>query len=213
MIRWLILVSVIFLCQMSCIGRLTSLSKNNDKGSVVNTINQSTSNVSQDELSGKDHYYKANSLAKNGKPDEALKEYDRAIEKQYDTVDLRIQMGTVLAKQLNRHEEAAMQFRIAIQREGTSWRAHWLLSQSLLELKYYNEALNEILTSETLDPEGKSEGFYDYFKAKAFDGLGKYDKAVRAYESFLQHAAKITPNSPKILEAQLRLKQLQEQKN
>jgi tetratricopeptide (TPR) repeat protein len=168
--------------------------------------------VSQSQKSGEDHFAEANILRDRGKYEEAVQEYKLAIANGYDTNWLRTELGRVLARYLHRHEEAIEQYRFAIQRDKNEWRAHSLLSDSLLETKQYDEALKELQISKQLDAQGRSNGFYDYYTAKAFDGLGRYDEAVKDYQAFLKRAEKEEPNSPRVREVKARLEALQKTK-
>lgn len=184
------------------------------KNAVLNAqsanVQQLSKIICQEQLSGEQHYGKANSLAAGLEAEAALREYDCAIEKGYDTVELRIQLGRLLAQQLNRHKEAIEQLRIAVQRDETNWRAHWPLAQSLLNTKQYDKALKELQISKQLDLEGKSEGFYFYYTAIALDGLGRYEEALKDYETFLERAKKIEPNSPRVDEVKARVEIIKE---
>jgi len=161
---------------------------------------------SQSQKSGEDHFAEANILRDRGKYEEAVQEYKLAIANGYDTNWLRTELGRVLARYLHRDEEAVEEFRVAIQRDKNDWRAHWLLSESLLETKKYDEALQELQVAKQLDAEGRSNGFYDYYTAEAFDGLGRYDEALKDYQAFLKRAEKVEPNSPRVREVRARVK-------
>jgi tetratricopeptide (TPR) repeat protein len=163
---------------------------------------------SQSQKSGEDHFAEANILRDRGKYEEAVQEYKLAIAKGYDTNWLRTELGRVLARYLHRDEEAVEEFRVAIQRDKNDWRAHWLMSVSLLETKKYDEALQELQLAKHLDAEGRSNGFYDYYTAKAFEGLGRYDKALKDYQAFLKRAEKVEPNSPRVREVKARVEVL-----
>lgn len=168
---------------------------------------------SQSQKSGEDHFAEANILRDRGKYEEAVQEYKLAIVKGYDTNWLRTELGRVLARYLHRDKEAIEEFRVAIQRDKNDWRAHSLLSDSLLQTKQYDEALKELLISKQLDAEGRSNGFYDYYTAKAFDGLGRYDKALKDYQAFLKRAEKVEPNSPRVREVRARVEAIKGKSN
>jgi tetratricopeptide (TPR) repeat protein len=136
-----------------------------------------------------------------------------AIANGYDTNWVRTELGRILARHLRRHEEAIDEFRVAIQRDKNDWRAHWSLSESLLQMKQYNEALKELQMAKGLDAEGRSNGFYDYYTAKALDGLGRYNEAVQDYEAFLKRAEKVESNSPRVREVKARVEALQKRKH
>lgn len=172
--------------------------------------NSSANAQGKEPMSGEDHYYRANNLKQALEADEALKEYHLAIENGYDTVELRIELGTLLAGQLKRYEEAVEELRIAARREEGNWRAHWPLSQALLATKQYDEALTEIEASDRLDPEGHADGFYTFYRAKAFDGLERYREALEEYEAFLKHYVEISPGDPDVIEARERIKAIRE---
>lgn len=167
---------------------------------------------SQSQKSGEDHFAEANILRDRGKYEEAVQEYKLAIANGYDTNWVRTELGRVLARYLGRHEEAIDEFRVAIQRDKNDWRAHWSLSESLLQTKQYDEALKELQTAKSLDAEGRSNGFYDYYTAKALDGLGRYKEAVQDCEAFLKRAERVEPNSPRVREVKARLEALKNKK-
>jgi tetratricopeptide (TPR) repeat protein len=135
--------------------------------------------------SGEDHYNLATELSHDRQGDEALKEYNLALQAGYDTADLRVELGLLLSDQLKRYPEACEQLRIAAAREPTNWRAHWGLGKSLPLDGRYEEALAELTIAEQLDPYGQSHGFYDFHKAKALDSLQRYKEALTEYELFL----------------------------
>lgn len=147
---------------------------------------QSGKRPNKKRLSGSDHYGQANYLKGGHESEEALKEFNLAIENGYDTVDLRIDLGELLWDQLNRKEEALEQFRIAAQRDQGHFRAHSRLAQSLLATKQYDEALREIEVCDRLDPDGRTDGFYFFYRAKALDGLNRYAQALGQYEVYLK---------------------------
>lgn len=167
--------------------------------------NQSGNRPNKRRLSGSDHYGQANYLKGGHESEEALKEFNLAIENGYDTVDLRIDLGELLNDQLNRKEEAIEQFRIAARRDNRNWRAHWPLAQSLLATKRYKEALKEIRIADLLDPEGHADGFYFFYRAKALDGLNRYAQALGQYEAYLKSHDDVG-DTPNVLEARDRIK-------
>lgn len=163
--------------------------------------------VEQDRLSGEDHYARANNMA-NGEPEGALKEYNLAIEKGYDTVELRIQLGRVLAKYLKRPAEAVGHLHIATQRDEKNWRAHWSLALSLLETERFDEAFTEFTIARGLDPE--LGGFYGYYIGRALEGMGRYEDALINYREYLEHEERISSNAPEISEVKERIKAIRE---
>jgi tetratricopeptide (TPR) repeat protein len=163
---------------------------------------------SQSQKTGADHYADANILRDKGKYEEAVREYRLAIANGYDTNWLRTELGRVLMLYLGRPQEATPEFRVAIERDKNDWRAHWLLSQSLLLTKQYDDAWKELQTAKDLDAEGRANGFYDYYTAKALDGLGRNVEAIQAYEAFLKRADKVEPDSPRVREVRARLEEL-----
>jgi len=167
---------------------------------------------SRSQRSGEDHFAEANILRDRGKYEAAVQEYKLAIANGYDTNWVRTELGRILARYPGRHEEAIDEFRIAIERDKNDWRAHWSLSESLLQTKRYDEALKELQMAKSLDAEGRSNGFYDYYTAKALDGLDRYDEALQDYEAFLKRAESVEPNSPRVRELRARLKALQKTK-
>jgi tetratricopeptide (TPR) repeat protein len=156
------------------------------------------------QVSGEEHWVRGDQT----EYEEAAKEYKLAIENGYDTNEVRTEMGRLLARQLHRHEEAIEQFRIAIQRDEKDWRAHWSLAQSLLETKMYDEALRELEMVKRLDPANTSREFYTYYTAKALDGLGRQEEALKEYQVFLERAKKVEPNSPRVREVRARVEVL-----
>lgn len=177
------------------------------------TTEKATNPAKGDLRSGGDHYGQANYLKGGHESEEALKEFNLAIENGYDTVDLRIDLGELLWDQLNRKEEALEQFRIAAQRDQSHFRAHSRLAQSLLVTRQYDEALRELEIVRRLDPDQDAEGFYSYETATALDGLERYDEALKEYEIFLLHFGKISPKDPDVLKARERIRAIKEQLN
>jgi tetratricopeptide (TPR) repeat protein len=162
--------------------------------------------------SGEDHYHLANDLSHDRQADEALAEYNLALQAGYDTADLRIELGLLLTDQFKRYPEACDQFRIAAQREPDNWRAHWPLAQTLMLDGRYEEALAELAIAEQLDPYGQSHGFYDFHKAKAFDSLQRYKEALTEYELFLHRYERVSPrDSADVLESKERVRVITEQ--
>lgn len=176
---------------------------------------RATSNTNpqgKEPVSGEDHYYKANNLKQALEPEEALKEYRLAMESGYDTVELRIQLGLLLAGPLKRLEEAVEQFRIAALRDEGNWRAHWPLAQSLLDIKQYDEALREIEVADRLDPEGHADGFYFFYRAKGLDGLERHREALEEYEAYLKRNDHIG-DTPEVLDARERVRTIRRKLN
>jgi tetratricopeptide (TPR) repeat protein len=171
---------------------------------------ESTSAGNGEVLSGADHYGQANYLKAGHESEEALREYQLAIESGYDTADVRVGLGDLLRDQLNREDEAIEQFRIAVQRDKSHFGAHSRLAQSLLSTEQYDEALRELNIVKRLDPEQAAEGFYAYQTAKALDGLGRYDEALTEYEQFLANFSTISPLDPDVLQARDRIKAINE---
>jgi tetratricopeptide (TPR) repeat protein len=153
-------------------------------------------NKQQDKGSGEEHFYRANwfheGLGK-AKAQAALREYKLAIEKGYDTVEVRIQLGRLLAFRLDQPGEAVSHFRIALERDPNNWRIHFPLAQILLQLQQYQEALKEIKESQRLDKDGRANGFYFDYLAKAYDGLGESKEALRYYGMALKRAKRMEP--------------------
>ena len=189
------------LWQTGCCEKVASSSQHTEESEKVVSHAATAGN---EQLSGEDHYYRANNLKQALEPEEALKEYDLAIENGYDTVELRIQLGTLLADQLKRPEEALEQLRIAARRDEGNWRTHWQLAQSLLATREYEEALREIEVADSLDPDGHADGFYSFYRAKAFEGLGRYREALREYKGFLKSNDDVG-DTPKVLDARERV--------
>jgi tetratricopeptide (TPR) repeat protein len=169
--------------------------------------------VQQAQYFGTDHFGEANRLAAIGKLEEALREYNLAIENGYDTAELHIQVGLLLADQMKRYEEATEQFRIAVERDKTNPRYHWLLAKSLLDAKHYEEALKELEEARQFDPEGYYKILYNYYLAKILDGMERYNEAVDKYEIFIKDEVEITPHSSELRDARERLKLLREKLN
>lgn len=196
------------LWQTCCNDRVASSSRSERGEEPISTPNPQ----GNEQISGEDHYYKANNLKQALEPEEALKEYHLAIENGYDTVELRIQLGTLLAGQLKRPEEAVEQLRIAARRDEGNWRTHWPLAQSLLAIKEYEEALREIEVADTLDPEGHADGFYLFYRAKALDGLQRHAEALEEYQAFLKSNDDVG-DTPKVLDARERVKIIRQKLN
>ena len=156
-------------------------------------------------LSGEEHWIRGNRLRAETKYEEAVKEYQLAIEKGYDSNWVRTELGMVLDHYLHRPEEAIKHFRVAIGRDENDWRAHWSLANSLLETKQFDEAWRELQIVKRLDPKNTAAGLYIYATAKALDGLDRTDEALKEYEAFLKRAEKLEPNSPRVREVRTRV--------
>lgn len=198
------------LSQSNC-GHATSQQGTNDsprKGEIGSNyqLAQTDSKV----LSGEQHWVKGNMLRDNAKYEDAVKEYRLAIANGYDSNWVRTELGLVLDYYLHRHDEAIDQFRIAIRRDDTDWRAHWFLATTLLEIERFDESLKELQTVRRLDPRNSSTGFYTYYSGKALDGLGRYAEALKDYQAFLERAKKIEPDSPRVREVRARVEVIKE---
>jgi tetratricopeptide (TPR) repeat protein len=205
----LLIVSASWLCETGCSERVASSTQSTQQGEKASSNANPHDNQP---VSGEDHYYKANNLKEALEPEEALKEYRLALESGYDTVELRIELGSLLAGPLKRQDEAVEQFRIATQRAQGDWRAHWPLAQSLLDTKQYDEALREIEVADGLDPEGHADGFYLFYRAKALDGLERYREALEEYEAFLKRNDDIG-DTPKVHDARERVRNIRRELN
>lgn len=106
------------LCYTSCGERIASSSQHTSERSekVVSNANI----AGNEQLTGEEHHYKGNNLRQALEAEEALKEYQLAIENGYDTVELRIELGTLLADPLKRPEEAVEHLRIATERDESN---------------------------------------------------------------------------------------------
>jgi tetratricopeptide (TPR) repeat protein len=215
-VKILLGITVILVCcfpQLCCRERVVSSGQDSNlQRQATEAANNSDSSNErrQKQLSGEEHFGKANSLKDGLSFEEALREYYLAIENGYDTPELRYEIGSLLAYQLDRHQEAIEQYRIAIQRDHGYWRGHWALAQSLLELKHYREALDELDLVKRLDPNSNDEGFYTYHIAKALDGLERYDEALKEYEGFLNRVENTRPEAPDVIDAKERVKAIRE---
>jgi tetratricopeptide (TPR) repeat protein len=172
------------------------------------SVTNQEQNVTQKQMTGEEHYYKANALAEQRVQDaaeQALIEYRKALENGYDTLELRIEFGLLLVDQLKQPKEAIEQLRIAIQRDENNWRAHFGLAKALLQAKEYNDALNEIAISERFDKESDISGFYAYYSAKAFEGLNNYQEALIYYEKFLERENRVASGSQRAKEVRERV--------
>jgi tetratricopeptide (TPR) repeat protein len=204
----IILASALCLSQVYC-GKGAALQKQVNQSPKEQTVSsppaQAGSQTNSRTLSGEDHWIRGNYLRAKSDYEGAAKEYQLAIDNGYDSNWVRTELGMVLDHYLHRPEEASRHFRVAIERDEKNWRAHWLLSNSLLETKQYDEALKEIQIVKQLDPKNTAAGSYIYETAKALDGVGRIDEALKEYEAFLQRAKKVEPNSPRVREVRARV--------
>jgi len=174
---------------------------------------QQVNQTNSKKLSGEEHWVAGNIARASAEYEKTVTEYQLAIENGYDTNDVRIELGIVLDHYLHRPEEAATQFRVAIERDEKDWRAHWSLANALLETQQYDEALRELEIVKQLDPQNTSNGFYAYYTAKASDGLGRTNEALEEYEVFLERAKKVEPNSPRVREVRARVEVIKGKSN
>lgn len=168
----------------------------------VTQPNASPDGARQDQLSGEDHWARANGLARED-PERALREYRSALDKGYDTVELRIELGGLLMNQLKRPAEAVEHLRVATGRDEKNWRAHWLLAAALLEAERFDEALSEFNISKELDP--SLDGYYGYFIGRSLEGMRRYEEALANYQEFLAHEESISPSGPQVREVNERI--------
>jgi tetratricopeptide (TPR) repeat protein len=160
--------------------------------------------------SGEDHYNLANELSNDREADEALKEYNLALQAGYDTADLRVELGLLLGDQLKRYPEACEQLRVAAEREPTNLRAHSGLGTFLLLDGRYEEALAELTIADKLDRDSRSYPYYSYEKAKALDALQRYQEALDEYNRFLTVYGNLN-DDPEVIDSKERVRAITEQ--
>jgi tetratricopeptide (TPR) repeat protein len=140
--------------------------------------------------------------------DEAISKYKSLIDSGCYSDDLYLQYAYLLSS-TDDYEGASKQYRIVIEHNPKSWYAHWSLAQILImKLAHYEEGLHEVEISRKLDS-GRDIGFiYDFYMGRAFEGLGKYDEAIKHYEIYVTSASRITNKNPQLIEAEDRLSKL-----
>jgi tetratricopeptide (TPR) repeat protein len=140
----------------------------------------------------------------------AINEYKSIIEKGCDTEESRMSLGLAMAG-AKRFNEAAEQYRTVIKRNPKHWAAHWTLAQTLiLELNQYDEGLKMVYKSKDLDNMGDIGYIYDFFIAKALDGLGDYKRASLHYQKYIKEQSHVWTKEPRLIEAKERLRVLNE---
>lgn len=133
---------------------------------------------------GYKHYVRGNGISDTD-PERAVEQYKLAVEKGYDTVELRMKMGNIL-RTLQRPEEAIVQYRVAIGLDERSVRPHIALAHALLDHGQHGEALKEFEIIKTLAPEDFMLGIFSDEVATCLDALGRYEEALEAYQTAIR---------------------------
>jgi tetratricopeptide (TPR) repeat protein len=181
------------------------------QASPENRVKEGAAAPRQDLASAWEHLHKGQQLLSSGKNEEAVAEYQQAIELGLDRQDTRMDLAEAFTR-LNRNQDAAEQYRLLIRRDDGDWRAHWALAQLLiLKLNDYEEGLREVTISKELDKGDADIAYtYDYYIAKAYDGMGQYDKALDHYKIFMKGEAKNSSGSDELKEVTQRVKEIKE---
>lgn len=202
------LFSVMCFCQLACGGQATVLQQQSNVKTSSPQGSEANNTTLKKEATGAEHFGRANGLKYGGEGEAALIEYNLAIKTGFDTSELRYELGELFENNLKRSDEAIEQYRIAVQHNPAYWRGHWALAQMYLKTEQYSEALSELQIVKRLDSKGVSTDDYALFTAKAFDGLKRYDQALKDYEAYLKRNDKITPNSSEILNVRKRVNEI-----
>ena len=145
------------------------------------------------------------------KTDEAIRRYKELVESGCDSDLLLLQFANLLASRSD-YEEAAKLYRQIIIRSPDNWHAHWTLAQILIdELGKYEEGLREVETSRRLDSLGDVGFGYDFYLARANEGLGRTKYAIVHYKIFINELSKISKKDPQLIEARKRLANLEKE--
>lgn len=151
------------------------------------------------------HIHRGQQLLSSGENEGAVAEYERAIRMGYDSKDTRMDLAEAFIR-LDRPQEAAEQYRALIRRDNKDFRAHWSLAQLLIiKLKRYDEGLWEVTISKELDDGGDVGYVYDYYTAKAYDGMGRYAEALAHYKVFIKGESRDSSGSAELKEAMRRV--------
>jgi tetratricopeptide (TPR) repeat protein len=121
-------------------------------------------------------------------PEQALKEYQTAVQQRPDLASLRYVLGNAYWK-LSRLDNAAAEFRRAIELAPQHFMAHYKLGLVLLEQNSPAEALKEFRSALSEQP-GLVDGYLGL--GKALYQEGQYEAAIPQ----LQRFAELSPSSP-----------------
>lgn len=130
-------------------------------------------------------YYVMGNRNSDVNPERAVEQYETALKKGYDTVELRLRLGGML-RLLKRPEEAFQQYRAAIRIDAQSMRPHLALAHALLDAGRYEEALGEFEVLKKLSPEEYKLGMFADDMGKSLDALERYEEALKEYEASLR---------------------------
>lgn len=127
-----------------------------------------------------EHFEKGNQLAEAQQYEQAIVEFEAALDEDPKFVSARVNMG-VAYYQLNRMDEAIAQYEKAIELEPEDADIHSNLAAAHVQLNQLDEARKEYLLATELNPD----------LAEAYFGLGvvylyseKPDEAIQAIERF-----------------------------
>lgn len=119
------------------------------------------------------------------RPEQAVEYYKTAIEKGFDTLDLRLEMGNLL-RFLKRYDEAVEQLRIAIEMDERDMGPHLSLAYTFLFSGCYEDALKEFDIVKVLDPEDYNDGILSIYIGDCLYEVGRYEEALKEYRAVLR---------------------------
>ncbi len=131
---------------------------------------------------GAAHSYLGYALLGQGRPDEVLAHYQRAVEIEPDSAEARYNLGRTFAR-LGRFDEAMAQYQKALEIKPDLAEAHHNLGQALANRGRIDEAMAQYQKALEIKP--------DYLEAHGslgdlFAGQGNLDEAVRHYLAVLR---------------------------
>ncbi len=133
-----------------------------------------------------EHYDKGKSLHMLGYPEEAIKEYKKALEIDPNHVETYIGLGISHSKS-NRFDNAIECFQKALKMDPHSFEANFRLAKTLLRKGDHSEALR--LFEQVLQMKPTYFAAH-YFLGKTYEAMKDYTNALAVYKNFLQSVPK-----------------------
>jgi|SRR5215204_4726394 len=140
---------------------------------------------------------------------QAVKEFELALTNGEDSISLRVEFGRLLYLKLKDYPKAINQFEHILKQNPRNFDANYNLANLYVLTENWEELLKrgKVLVEMAHRAPGV---FYEYYEARALEGLKRYKEAQQKYQRFLEHEEKIDYTSPQKEDARRGLKAVTE---
>jgi tetratricopeptide (TPR) repeat protein len=140
---------------------------------------------------------------------QAVEEFESAVTNGSDSISLRIVIGNIFFSDLRNYLRAIEQFEYVIKREPLNFEANLRLTKLYLVTENWDKAIKRAKVLEQLS-KYLPKVFYEYFEARALEGMKKYAQAREVYKRFLKFADKNQLSLSEVEDAKSRLKVIEQ---